>query len=161
MQPCVKASRHLPQSFHLRGGQGRRAPASRVQDAGIHGGLLEPLLAAAVTEDELVCQLLRAHSHGERGRVAELARRIAGERDQVNRSGRSKVKSPHTEPVIYQNKLLSAIHREEILLDSIAAASARGERSALSRLCRELTANRKRFDPEFRRVTTPPKEPDL
>jgi hypothetical protein len=155
-------SRKPAQSSRLSGGQGKRGPVSGSSKPPIQGGILESLLAAALSEDELVTQLLQASLRGDRSRTVKLARAIAEHCGALREHSVSAASATHgTCRVHYEDKLLAAIHREEILLESLIAASARDERPTLFRLCRELTENRKCFDPEFRRKTKLNKEPDL
>lgn len=124
--------------------------------------MLETLLAAALSEDELVTKLLQASLRGDRSGTVKLARAIAEHRGVIKEQAEPVAGAPHaTHKVRYEDKLLAAIHREEVLLELLIAASARDERPTLFSLCRELTKNRKSFDPEFHRKTNTTKEPDL
>ena len=123
--------------------------------------MLESLLSAAAGEDEKVSQLLEAFVRDEKGRVEELAGLIVADRKGASGGTDASKYDPSSRSVTYQDKLLAAIHREEMLLDMLVAASVRGERLKLFRLCRELTTNRKRFDREFRRKVNTNKEPEL
>jgi hypothetical protein len=154
-------SRNAAQPSPDFGGQGKRGPVSG-HSTQIHGGLLETLLAAAGSEDELVTELLLASLRDERPRMVKLARAIAEHRGVFQENEPPVAAGCHAQrQVRYKDKLLAAIHREEILLDALAAASARGVPPKLFSLCRELCDNRKRFDPEFHRKTNPNKGPDL
>lgn len=152
----MHAPRQQAQPSPDSGGQGRRVRVFGESDHGIHGGLVEALLVAADAEDEVVLQLLRSLVRDDLRRVAELAAVIAAGRG--NSQGPCVSLPPR--PVAYENKLLAAIHREEILLDLIAAASARREQPKLFSLCRKLCENRKGFDPEFRRELRMPSQPE-
>lgn len=142
-----------------------RVPVSSVTDSSaapqLHGGLLETLLAAAAGEDELVTKLLNAQIRGDRPGLVILASAIAKHRG-LSKGNAAPEAGGHPLPStsLYENQLLSAIHREEILLDSIAAASARGEQPKLFSLCRKLCDNRKRFDAEFRRELQMSSQPE-
>lgn len=142
-------------------GRGGDVPSLGAGMSKIHSGMLESLLSAAAGEDARVSQLLQAFDRDDIGRVEELARLIAVDRQEASGCTDESKGNPPSRSVTYQDKLLAAIYREEILLDRIIAASVRGERPQLFRLCRELTANRKRFDREFRRKINTNKEPDL
>lgn len=155
-------SRKPAQSSRPSGGQGKRGQVSGNSTPPIHGGILESLLAAALREDELVTKLLQASLRGDRSRTVKLARAIAELRGALKEHSVPADGVPHgTHRVRYEDKLLAAIHREEVLLESLVAASARDERPTLFGLCRQLTKNRKSFDPEFHRKTNTTKEPDL
>lgn len=144
------------------GGLGKSGPVSGTSAPQVHGGLLETLLVAAVSGDELVTKLLQASLRGDQSMTVKLAKAVAEHRGVLQEQAATASSARHAARTVrYEDKLLAAIHREEILLDSVAAASVRGERSKLFRLCRELTLNRKRFDPEFRGKTNITKEPDL
>jgi hypothetical protein len=142
-------------------GRGGGVPSLAAGMSKIHSGMLESLLSAAAGEDARVSQLLEAFDLDDLGRVEELARLIAVDRQEASGFTDESKSNPPSRSVTYQDKLLAAIYREEMLLDKIIAASVRGERPQLFRLCHELTTNRKRFDREFRRKINTIKEPDL
>jgi hypothetical protein len=154
--------RRQAQSSRLSGGQGKRGPVSGNSTPQIHGCILETLLAAAVSEDELVINLLQASLRSDRARTLKLARAIAEHRGVHQENAAPVAGECHAaRKVRYEDKLLAAIHREEILIESLIAASARDDRPTLFSICRDLAKNRKSFDLEFRRNTIKPEEPSF
>lgn len=148
--------------------RGRRASVPIGFEGKIFGTLLETLLSAASKEDEMVSQLLDAFGRDDRRRVVALATTITSNRGRISGDGIS----PRTDiPVIgdlvkprhvaYRDKLLAAIHREEILLESLVTATAQGDRTKLYRLCHDLAENRKGIHPTIKPKKTIQPEPTL
>jgi hypothetical protein len=152
MTACVKASRHQTQPSTDSGGQGECVSVSGQSEVAIHGGLVETLLAAASREDELISELLGAITRNARRKVMALAAAITANRGATKETeaavAEERAKFPQAK---YEDKLLEAISREEIILESLVAADVRGERAKLFSLCRALAENRKQFDPEFKK----------
>jgi hypothetical protein len=73
-------SRKPAQSSRHSGGQGKRSSVSGSPTPQIHGGMLEALLAAAGSEDELVTELLLASLRVDRPGMVKLAKAITEHR---------------------------------------------------------------------------------
>lgn len=162
MTTCLNAPGHQTQTSPVPGGQDGCVSVSGQSDAGSNCGLMETLLAAASREDELVSELLGAITRNARGKVMALAATITANRGATKVTeaavAKERAKFPHAK---YEDKLLEAISREEILLESLVAAVVRGERAKLFSLCRALAENRKQFDPEFKKKQKKPNELNL
>lgn len=161
MTACVKASRHQTQPSTDSGGQGECVSVGQTEVA-IHGGLMETLLAAASREDELISELLGAITRNARGKVIALAAAITANRGATKETEAAVAEERTSLPQVkYEDKLLEAISREEILIESLVAAVVGGERAKLFSLCRSLAENRKQFDPVFKKKQIKLKELDL
>ncbi len=152
MTPCLNAPKQQTQTSPVPGGQGECVSVSGVVDSKVHGGLVESLLAAASKEEELISELLGAITRNDQGKVMALVAEIATNRG-ATKGSEAAVAEERTKPpqAKYENKLLEAISREEILLELLVAAVVAGAQSKLFSLCRTLSENRKRFDPEFKK----------
>ena len=165
MTPCLNEPKHQTQPSTDSGGQGECVSVSGQSEVTIHAGLVETLLAAATRENELVTKLLRAFVRNDGQGVLAVATAIAisrggfptdGVLPEVEASVTGHTGMPR--PDAYRDKLLVAIQREEILLESLVAAVVGGKRAKLFSLCRNLADNRKQFDPDFRRANNFPED---
>ncbi len=162
MTPCLNAPGHQTQTSPVSGGQGGCVPVSGVADSKVHGGLVESLLAAATKEDQLISELLGAITRNARGKVMAVAEAIVANRGATKETQAAVAgERARFSRAKYEDKLLEAISREEIILELLVAAVVAGERSKLFSLCRTLAENRKKFDPEFKKKQTKTNELDL